>query len=232
MGSYLDLGDDLESSVSAHPVGGKAAAVQCEYPVGFKLLGQDIQSGVRKIHRNVAVLLHQDRDLSKTFGRGRHQLKGASKNKFKTNFLRAPARSDQIKGFGQHRFCREDGPGPFLERGDAVIVQLLISVHEGHKGPGIQQELSGHGANGGSGNRGGADPGRAGRWQPYREDRVRARSDALPAGCRDIVPKPRVPLRIVCDLTVWLTAPTWWQDPPVVAWLIVVPYTISPLCAL
>jgi hypothetical protein len=54
MDSYPDLGDDLESSVSVHPVGGKSAPVQCKYPVGFKLLGQDSQSGVRKIHRNVA----------------------------------------------------------------------------------------------------------------------------------------------------------------------------------
>jgi hypothetical protein len=95
MDSYPDLGDDLESSVSVHPVGGKSAPVQCEHPLGFKLLRQNSQSGVREIHRNVAVFLHQDRDSLKTFGRGRHQLKGASEDKLKTSLLRAPAQSDQ-----------------------------------------------------------------------------------------------------------------------------------------
>jgi hypothetical protein len=224
MDSYSNLGDDLESSVSVHPVGGKSAAIQCEHPLGFKLLGQNSQSSVREIHRDIAVFLHQDCDSLKTFGRGRHQLKGASEDKLKTSFLRAPARSEQIKRFGQYRFRRDDGAGPTFQRGDAIIVQLLVSVHERYEGPGIQQELSGHGATGGSSTRDGAGPSLAGRWQHCREDRVRARWGALPAGCRDIVPKPRVPLPNACVLAVWLTALIWWQDPLTIASLIDVPY--------
>src|SRR6266536_4676943 len=229
MDSYSGLGDDLKSSISMHSVDRKSAAVQCEHPFGFKLFRQNSQSRVREIHRDIAVFLHQDRNSLKTFGRGRHQLKGASEDKFKTSFLRAPARSNQIKRFGQYRFRRDDGAGPFFQRGDAVIVQLLVSIHERHKGSCIQQELNGHGATGGSSTRDGAGPSRAGRWQHCREDRVRARWGALPAGCPDIVPKPRVPLPNACVLAVWLTALIWWQAPLAIASLIDVPYRCLPL---
>ena len=229
MDRYSALGDDLESSVSMHSVDGKSAAVQCEHPLGFKLFRQNSQSGVREIHRDVAVLFHQDRDSLKTFRRRRHQLKGASKDKLKTSFLRPPARPEQVKRFGQYRFRGDDGAGPSFQRGNAVRVQLLVSVHERYEGSGIQQELSGHGATDGPGSRGGAGPSRAGRWQHCREDRVRVRWGALPAGCPDIVPKPRVPLPIACVLAVWLTAPIWWQDPLAIASLIDVPYRCLPL---
>jgi hypothetical protein len=223
MNSYSRLGDDFESSVAVHSVGGKPAPVQCEHPLGFKLLRQNSQSGVREIHRDVAVFLHQYRDSLKTFGRGRHQLKGASEDKLKTNFLPAPARSDQIKRFGQYRFRSDNRAGPFFQRRDAVIVEFLVSVHERHESTRIKQDLSGHGATGGSSTRDGAGPSLAGRWQHCREDRVCARSGALPAGCRDIVPKPRVPLPIVCVLAVGLTALVWSRGPLTIASSIDVP---------
>jgi len=229
MDSYSDLGDDLESSVSVNSVGGESAAVQCEHPFGFKLFRQNSQSRVREIHRDVAIFLHQDRDSLKTFGRGRHQLKGASEDKFKTSFLRAPARSNQIKRFGQYRFRCDDGAGPFFQLGDAVIVQLFVSIHERHEGSGIQQELNGHGATGASSTRDGVGPSRAGRWQHCREDRVPARWGALPAGCPGIAPKPRVPLPISCVLAFWLTALIWWQAPLAIASLVDVPYRCLPL---
>ena len=100
------------------------------------------QSGVREIHRDVAVLFHQYGDSLKAFSRRWDQLKGASEDELETSFLRVPARSDQIKSFGQYGFRRDDGAGPFFQRGDAVIVQLLVTVHERHKGAGIQQELT------------------------------------------------------------------------------------------
>src|SRR5262245_29560541 len=104
MDRYSGLGDDLKSSVSVHSVGGKAASVQCEHPLGFNLFRQNSQSGVREIHRDVAVLLHQDRDSLETLGRRRHQLKGASEDKLKTSLLFAPSWPDQVKGFGQYCF--------------------------------------------------------------------------------------------------------------------------------
>ena len=229
MDSYSGLGDDLKSSISMHSVDGKSAAVQCEHPFGFKLFRQNSQSRVREIHRDVAIFLHQDRDSLKTFRRRRHQLKGASEDKLKTSFLRAPARSNQIERFGQYRFCGDDRTGPFFQLGDAVIVQLLVSIHERHEGSGIQQELNGHGATGGSSTRDGDGPSRAGRWQHCREDRVPARWGALPAGCRDIVPKPRGPLPISCVLAFWLTALIWWQAPLAIASLVDVPYRCLPL---
>src|SRR5262245_53309374 len=228
MDSYSGLGDDLESSISMYSVGGKAAAVQREHPLGFKLFSQDSQSGVREIHRDVMVLFHQNRDAFKTFHRRRHQLKGTSEDKLKTSFLRPPTRPDQVKRFDQHRFRGNDGASPFLQRGNAVIVQLLVTVHERHKGPCIKQQFSGHGATAGSSTRDGADPNRADRWQHCREDRVHVRSDAFPAGCPDIVPKPRVLLPNACALSAWLTALIWWRDPPAIAWLIGVPYQGFP----
>lgn len=175
MGSDSNLGDNPESSVSMHSIGGKAAAVQCKHPLGFKLLSQNSQSGVREIHRDVAVPFHQDRDSLKTFRRRRNQLKGASEHKLETSFLRAPAGPDQVKRFGQYRFGGDDCAGPLFQRGDAVIVQLLVTVHESHKGSGVQQELSGHGATDGLGTRDGADPSRVGRWRQCRGGRVRVR---------------------------------------------------------
>src|ERR1043165_4784162 len=104
MDSYSSLGDDLESAVSMHSVGGKSAAIQGKHPFGFKLFRQNGQSGVREIHRDVVVLFHQDRGSLKTFRRRRDQLKGASEDKLKTSFLRAPARPDQVQSLGQYRF--------------------------------------------------------------------------------------------------------------------------------
>ena len=60
-------------------------------------------------------------------------MKCASEDKLKTNFLRVPIWSDQIKRFGQHRFRSNDVAGPFLQLGNALIVQLRVSVHEGHE---------------------------------------------------------------------------------------------------
>ena len=51
-------------------------------------------------------------------------MKCASEDKLKTNFLRAPIWSDQIKCFGQHRFRGNDVPGPFFQLGNTIIVQL------------------------------------------------------------------------------------------------------------
>ena len=209
-----------------HSVGGKAAPVQCKHPLGFKLFRQNSQSGIREIHRDVAILFHQDRDSLKTFHRRRDQLKGASEDELKTSFLRAPSGPDQVKRFGQYRFRGDDRASPLFQRGDAVIVKLLVTVHERHKGSGIQQEVSGHGATDGLGIRDGADPSRVGRWQRCREDRARVRWAAPPAGCPDIVPRPRVPLPIACVLAVSLTAPIWWRDPPAIASLIDVPQLV------
>ena len=224
MDSYSNLGDDLESSVSVHSVGRKSAPVQCEHPLGFKLLRQNSQSGVREIHRDVAVFFHQDRGPLKAFRRRRNQLKGAPEDKLKASFLRAPLWSDQIKRFGQHRFSGDDGTGPFFQRRYAISVQLLVSVHQRHEGSGIQQELNGHGATGGSGTRGGADPSRVGRWRHFREGRVRARWGVIPVRCPDTVLKPLGPLPIACVLAAWPTALIWWQDPLAIALLIDVPY--------
>ena len=229
MGSHSGLRDNPESSVSMHSVGGKTASVQGKDPFGFKLFRQNNQSGVREIHRNVSVPFHQDRHPLKTFRRRRHQLKSAPEDKRKTSFLRSPARPDQVKRFGQYRFGGDDGAGPFFQRGDAIIVQLLVSVHERHEGAGIQQEFSGHGATAGSDTRGAADPSRVGRWKCCREDRVRVRWDTLPAGCPDTAPKPRGPLRIACVLTVWPTALIWWPGLRTIASLIDVPYKFLPL---
>src|SRR5262245_2464595 len=211
-----------------HSVDGKAASVQRKHTLGFKLFSQYSQSGIGEIHRDVAILFHQYGDSSKAFRRRRHQLKGASENKLKTSFLRAPVRSDQVKRFGQDRFRGNYRAGPFFQCGDAVIVPPLVTVQECHKGPGIQQEFSGHGAAGGSSTRDGADLGRAGRWQRCREDRVRVGWAALPAECPDIVPKPRGLLPSVCASTFWLSALIWWQDPPAIASLIDAPWSFLP----
>jgi len=224
MDSYSGLGDDLKGSISIHSVRGESAPVQRKNPLGFQLFPQDSQGGVREIHRDVSVLCHENRDPLKTFRRRRHHLKCASENKFKASFLRVPARPDQVKRFGQYRFRGDDEAGPFFQCGDAVFVQLLVSVHQRHEGSGIQQEFSGHGATDGSGIRGAAGPSRAGHWRRSREDRVRVRWDALPARCPDIVPKLRVLLRIACVLAVWLTALICWQGPLAIASLIDVPY--------
>jgi hypothetical protein len=89
MDSYANLGDDLESSVAMHSVGGKSAAVQGKHPVSFKVFRQHSQGGVGEIHRDVPVLFHEDRHALKTFRRRWDQLKGASEDKLKTSFLRA-----------------------------------------------------------------------------------------------------------------------------------------------
>ena len=66
MDNYSNLGDDLESSVSVHSVGGKATPVQCKHPLGSTSPAKTAESGVREIHRDVSVLFHQDRDSLKT----------------------------------------------------------------------------------------------------------------------------------------------------------------------
>src|SRR5437016_702375 len=222
--SHSESRNYLKGSIPIHSVRGKAAAIQRENPVCFQLFSQHNQRGVGEIHRDIAISLHQNRNTLQAFRRGGNQVKRASEDKLETSFLRAPLGSDQIKCFGQYGFRGDDGPGPLLQRRDAITVQLLVPVHERYEGAGIQQKLSGHGANGGSGTRGGADPSRAGRWQRCREDRERVRWGAPPAGCPGIAPKPRGPLPIVCVLAVWLTALIWRQDPLAIASLIDAPY--------
>jgi hypothetical protein len=222
------LGDYLEGSLPMHSVRGKSAAVQCKDALGFQVFRQNDQSGVGEIHRDIAILFHQDRDSLKTLPRRGDQLKGSSENKLKAGFLVAPARPDQVKSLRQYRFRGNDGTGPFFQHSDAIIVQLLVPVHERYKGSGIQQQLSGHGAIAGSSTRDAADPSQAGRWQHCREDRARVQWAVLLARCRDIAPKPRVPLPIVCVLAVSQTALAWRRDRPAIASLIGVPYFAHP----
>ena len=222
--SYAELGDNLESSVPIHSVGGETATIQSKYFVRLRLFPQNNQGGVREVHRDVAVPFHQDCDSLESFHLRRNHLKGASEDKLKTSFLRALLWSDQIKRLGQHRFRGDDGSGPTFQRGHAFIVKLPVSVHKRHECAGIQQKHICHDAAGGSGSRGGADPSRAVRWRRYREDLVRARSGEHPAGCSDIAPKPRAPLLIACVLAVWLSALVWRQDPLAVASIIDAPH--------
>ena len=168
MDSYSGLGDDLKGSISIHSVRGEAAPVQRKNPVDIQLFPQDSQGGVGEIHWDVSVLFHENRDPLKTFRRRRHHLKCAPENKFKASFLRVPARSYQVKRFGQYRFRGDNGAGPFFQCDYAVWVQLLVSVHQRDEGSGIQQEFSGHGATAGSNTPGAADPSQAGHWRRCR----------------------------------------------------------------
>src|SRR3990172_13171544 len=153
---YAGLRDDLESPVSVDSVRGKSAPVQSKDPVGLQLFAQNNQRGVGEIHWDIAILFHQRRNpLQAGWGRGR-QLKRASEDKLKGSFLSPPLWPDQIERLGEHRFGSDNRTGPTFQRRYAVRVRLLVSVHESHEGPGIQQQLIGHGATGGSGNRGGA----------------------------------------------------------------------------
>ena len=221
---YAGLRDYLESPVSVDSVRGKSAPVQRENPVGLQLFAQNNQRGVGEIHWDIAVLFHQRRNpLQAGWGR-RHQLKRASEDKLKGGFLSPPLWPDQVKCLGEHRFGGDNRTGPTFQRRYAVRVRLLVSVHESHEGPGIQQQLIGHGATGGSGNRGGAGPDRAGRWQYCRGDRGRVRSDAPLAVYPESVPRLRGPLPNACASSVWLSALAWRPDRPTIAWSTDVPY--------
>src|SRR4030095_16173880 len=117
-------------------------------------------------------------------------------------------------------------PGPLLQLGNAIIVQLLVSVHEGHECTRIQQEFIFHGATAGSSNRDDAGLGRDDHWQCCQEDRAPAQSDEYPAGYPDIAPALREPLQIACVLAVSPSVLVWQQDPPIIAWSIDAPYRI------
>ena len=67
-------------------------------------------------------------------------------------------------------------PVHFSNSVNAIIVQLLVSVHEGHECTRIQQEFIFHGATGESSNRDDAGLGRDDRWQRLHEIDRRARS--------------------------------------------------------
>src|SRR3990172_7142821 len=224
---YAGLRYYVESSVLVDSVRGKSAPVQSKDPVGLQLFAQNNQRGVGKIHWDIAILFHQRRNpLQAGWGR-RHQLKRASEDKLKGSFLSPPLWPDQIERLGKHRFGGDNRAGPIFQRRHAVRVRLLVSVHESHEGPGIQQKLIGHGATGGSGNRGGVGPDRAGRWQYCRGDRGRVRLGAPLAEYPESVPMLRGPLPNACVSSVWPSAPAWRPDPPAIAWSTDVPYRRS-----
>ena len=206
----------------------KSTAIQGKNQVGLQLFAQGDQSGIGKIHGDVSILFHQERNALKAFWGRRNQLKGSSQDKLKGIFLSLPGRSDQVERLGEYRFGGYNGPAPLFQGGDAVGVHLLASVHESDERAGIQQKLILHGADGGSGSRGAVALSRVGRFQHFRVDRERARWVGSPVGYSDTAPKPRAPLRIACVLAVSLTALICWQDPPAIASLIAVPYGASP----
>ncbi len=181
LSSYFGLRDYLEGSIPIHSIRGKAAAIQRENPVCSQLFAQHNQGGVGKIHWDIAISLHQSRNPLQAFRRGRNQVKSASENKLKANFLRAPLGSDQIERFGQHGFSGDDRAGPVLQRRYAVTVQLLVPIHERHESPGIQQQFIFHGAIDGSDSRGGVARDRSGRWQ-YLPSKSRTRSMGRTSG--------------------------------------------------
>jgi len=207
----------------------KSSPVQCKHLVGLQFFPQNNQSGVGEIHRDVAVPFHQDRDSLETFCRRWYQLKSSSQDKLKTNFLRPPLRPDQVERFREHRFGCDYGAVPRFESRYTVIVQLLASVYQGNKRPGIQQQFIGHGVNGGSSSLDVAALYRADRLQYCRGDRERARLGARLVAYRDIVPEPHAPLPNACALAVWLIAPAWWPNPLAIAWLTGVPYRVLHL---
>jgi len=216
----------LKGFPPAKAVGAKSATIQSEHPLGFQLFSQDNQSGIGKIHRDVAIPFHQSCNPSEARLGRRNQLKRPSQDKLKNGFLRPPLRPHQVERLGQDRFGSDDGSVPSLQRGHAVIVQLLASVHEGNERAGIQQEFIGHGANGGSSNRDVAGLNRAGRFQYCPEDREHDRWGALPVGYPDTVLKPHAPLPSACALRVWLIAPASQPNRLVIAWLTDVPYSL------
>src|SRR4029079_19244497 len=121
----------------------------------------------------------------------------------------------------------DDGTGPVFQRGDTVIVQLLVTVDKRYKGAGVQQELSGHGATDESGTRDAVGLGQTARWQHCREGRARARSVALPVRSRGNAPKLPARLPSACAVAVSLIAPTWLPNQHVIAWSIGVPFGSS-----
>ena len=221
--------DYLERLIPVHSVCRESAAIQREDPVGLHFFAQNNQSGVGEIHRDVAIFFHQRRNpLQAGWGR-RHQLKRPSKDKLKTSFLSPPLRPDQVKGLGEHRFGGDNGTVSTFQRRHTVRVGLLVSVHERHEGSGIQQKLIGHGVTDESGNRGGAGPDRAGRWQRCRADRARARWDTRPVGCRENAPRLGAPLPNACVSSALQSALAWRPSRRAVAWSIAVPYQGLPL---
>ena len=154
LNSYFGLRNYLEGSMPIHSIRGKTAAIQRENPVCSQLFSQYDQGGVGKIHRHITIPFHENRNPLQALCRRRNQVKGASEDKLEASFLRTPLGADQIKRFGQHGFRGDNRAGPLLQRRDAVTVQLLVSVHERHESPGIQQQFIFHGAIDGSNRRG------------------------------------------------------------------------------
>src|SRR5919108_1281623 len=93
----------LKSFLLLESISGKSAAIESEHLLGLQLFSQDNQSGIGKIHRDIAIFFHQGCDPSQARRGGRDQLKRASQEKLKTNFLSLPLRPNEVKRLGQSR---------------------------------------------------------------------------------------------------------------------------------
>src|SRR3990172_12825564 len=108
-------GNQLKVSPLVEPVGGKSAAIQCEHEIGAQFFPESNQRRIGIVHRDVTVLFHQDRNpLEACLRRGNHQ-ESPSQQELKTNLLRLPARTNQMKRLGEDRFGRNDPSAPVLE---------------------------------------------------------------------------------------------------------------------
>src|ERR671925_1463096 len=188
-----------------------------------------MRKGFRRFIRYVAIPFHECRDPLEARVRRGNQLKSASQDKLQGNFLGPPLRSNEVKRLGNDRLCGNDGSRPALERRDAFIVQLFASIHESYEGARIQQQLIGHGVNGGLGSPDVAGPNRGTRSQHCRADRECARLGGPPADYPSIVPRPRAPLPNAFALSVWPIAPAWQPNRLVTAWLTDVPCSLLSL---
>ncbi len=123
------LGNDPEGLLAAQSVSGESPAIQCEDVIGLAFLPQGYQRGVRVVHRQIAILLHEICHSLQACFRGWNEQEGAPEKKFQARLLRQPRRADEMQCLSKDSLRCEDRARPSFQDGHTIRVSSLAAVN-------------------------------------------------------------------------------------------------------
>ena len=135
--------------------------IQRKHPVATQFFAEGDQCRVGIIHRDVAVLFHQDRYSLEARRRRRNQKECASQQELDADLLRRPLRPHEIKRFGKYSLGGAILPLHSSSTATQSACRRSLRSTRATNAPGIQQQFIRHGASAGSGVPHAADPDRA-----------------------------------------------------------------------
>ena len=118
--------------------------IRREHGRAVEFFGQRNKRGIRKVHRQIGILVEQLPNALQRRHARRNQKRTLGEKKIDAGGASAVNTGEEVSGFGQHRLGRHQRAGPVGEGTTALQVVRLAAIEKRNECTRVEQQLTGH----------------------------------------------------------------------------------------